>query len=170
MFKPCALAAQGFLIYVKSMWKPEGFFDAKPLDGWGTTFKLPDDSVRHERQAQLAEQEAKIEAEKAAESTLLDKDGLAAKLLACAEEKIIRNGQAYYTNEAKDRLGFLKLYAEVMGFAGKALIDASTTFTNNEMKVVLVRSDTKEEIKTIKAVANEIEEPVNVTPLRIKAV
>lgn len=152
------------------MWKPEGFFDARPLDGWGTTFKLPDDSVRQQRQAQLAEQQIKIEADKAAETAVLDKEGLAAKLLQCAEEKIIRNGQAYYTNEAKDRLGFLKLYAEVMGFVGKASIDASTTFTNNEMKVVLVRPEQKEETKTIKAVANEIEEPINITPLRIKAV
>ena len=152
------------------MWKPEGFFDARPLDGWGTIFKLPDDSVRQQRQAQLAEQQIKIEADKAAETAVLDKEGLAAKLLQCAEEKIIRNGQVYYTNEAKDRLGFLKLYAEVMGFAGKALIDASTTFTNNEMKVVLVRPEQKEETKTIKAVANEIEEPINITPLRIKAV
>ena len=101
---------------------------------------------------------------------LLDKDGLAAKLLECAEEKIERNGQKFYVNEAKDRLGFLKLYAEVMGFAGKLNIDASTSFTNQEMKVVLVKPDEKPETKTITPVEHIDLDDTNITPLRIKIV
>ncbi len=118
------------------------------------------------------EKTAKALAAQIARSELLDKEGLAAKLLSCAEEKITRNGQSYYVNEAKDRHNFYKLYSEVMGFTGKALIDASTNnFTNNEMKIVLVKPEVKQETKAIEIVREDDEEDItNITPLRIKAV
>lgn len=117
------------------------------------------------------EKTAKALAAQIARSELLDKEGLAAKLLSCAEEKITRNGQSYYVNEAKDRHNFYKLYSEVMGFTGKALIDASTnTFTNNEMKIVLVKPEVKQEIKAIEVIREDEEDVTNITPLRIKAV
>jgi len=102
---------------------------------------------------------------------LLDKDAFAARLLAIADEAIERNGQRHFVHEAKDRHAFLKLYAETMGFVGqKALIDASTNFTNNEMKIVLVKPDKKGEIEAIKPVVEHEEKLTNITPLRIKAV
>lgn len=71
---------------------------------------------------------------------LLDKEELAAKFLHIAEEKIERNGQKFYVNEAKDRIAALTKYGEIAGYIGK-LIDASThnSFVNNEMKVTLVK-------------------------------
>jgi hypothetical protein len=55
------------------------------------------------RQVQLA-QEVEIAVRSLQEPQLLDKYGLAAKLLQCAEEKIVRGGQVHYANDAKDRL------------------------------------------------------------------
>jgi hypothetical protein len=104
------------------------------------------------------------------ERQLLDKQGLAAKLLEYAEEKIVRGGQVHYANDAKDRLGFLRLYAEVMGFSGKAIDSSANNFTNNEMKVVLVSPESKHEIKTVETGVDKVEEATTVIPLRIKAV
>jgi hypothetical protein len=100
---------------------------------------------------------------------LLDKSELAAKLLACADEKIERNGKHIYINEAKDRLGFYKLYAEVMEFTGKPATTNIANFPSNEMKIVLVKPEEQVQTKTIEPVKVE-EETINITPLRIKAV
>lgn len=100
---------------------------------------------------------------------LLDKTALAAKLLECADEKVERNGKHFYINEAKDRLGFYKLYAEVMEFTGKPATTSINNFPSNEMKIVLVKPEEQVETKTIELVKAE-EETINVTPLRIKAV
>lgn len=100
---------------------------------------------------------------------LLDKEALAAKLLECADEKIERNGQKIYVNEAKDRLGFLNLYSKIMGFTDQPN-HTSTNFVNNEMKVVLVKPAEKQEIKPLKVVQEVVEETTSITPLRIKAV
>lgn len=47
--------------------------------------------------------------------------------------------------EFKDRAALFKLYSDVAGYTGKAepIIDNSTKITNNEMKVILVRPETK---------------------------
>ena len=103
---------------------------------------------------------------------LLDKEQLAAKLLSLAEEKIERNGQFYYTNEAKDRIAALKTYAEIAGYIGKIAVDASTNnFVNNEMKVTLVKPS--EEPKVIEHRVSEQDldnEFENDYPLTIKLV
>ena len=102
---------------------------------------------------------------------LLDKEGLAAKLLECADEKIVKTGQVQYANDAKDRLGFFRLYAEVMGFVGKASIDATANnFTNNEMKVVLVKPETKHDNKAIERTVNKVGESATIVPLIIRPV
>jgi hypothetical protein len=102
---------------------------------------------------------------------LLDKEGLAAKLLEWADEKIIKSGQVHYANDAKDRLAFLRLYAEVMGFVGKASIDATANnFTNNEMKVVLVKPETELDNKAIESTVNKVGDSATIVPLIIKPV
>ncbi len=102
---------------------------------------------------------------------LLDKEELAAKALEWAEEKVERNGRAYYVNELKDRTAALKLYAEIAGYIGKIAIDASTnSFTNNEMKIVLVKPD-KQEQKIIESkIENEVIEENFESPIKIKLV
>jgi hypothetical protein len=103
---------------------------------------------------------------------LLDKEGLAAKLLECADEKIIKSGQVHYANDAKDRLGFFRLYAEVMGFVGNASIEAATdNFTNNEMKVILVGPEDKHDSKAaIESIVNKGGDSPTIVPLIIKPV
>jgi hypothetical protein len=74
----------------------------------------------------------------------LDKDQLAAKVLALADEKVLnpRTGMQVPLNEAKDRIAAFKLYSEIMGYTGKVEVDASTkTFINNELKIKFVRPD-----------------------------
>ncbi len=98
---------------------------------------------------------------------LLDKDQLAARLLKFAEEKDVSG--RFYVLEGKDRLAAYKLFAEIQGFIGKFSIDASTnSFTNNELKITLVKPDTiiKKETKIIEQEA-EIE---NNFPIDIKLV
>jgi hypothetical protein len=98
-------------------------------------------------------------------SQLLDKEGLAAKLLECADEKTIKSGQVQYANDAKDRLGFLRLYAEVMGFVGKAPIDAiANSFSNNEMRVVLVKPENEDGSKAIEPTVNKVGESATIVP------
>jgi len=74
----------------------------------------------------------------------LDREQLAAKLLALADEKILRNGVFVPTIEAKDRIAALKLYSDVLGYTGKVEIDNSTkNFTHNELTIKLVKPDGK---------------------------
>lgn len=78
---------------------------------------------------------------------LLDKSQLSARLLKFAEEKDPTG--RFYILEGKDRLAAFKLYAEVQGFIGKIAIDASTNnFTNNELKITLVKPQKIEEVVT----------------------
>lgn len=73
---------------------------------------------------------------------ILDKEQLAAKVLALADEKILKNGVYIPTIEAKDRIAALKLYSDIAGFTGKVEIDNSTkTFQHNEMVIKLVKSE-----------------------------
>lgn len=82
---------------------------------------------------------------------LLDKNQTALKLLQIAEEKV----HGRYLAEAKDRLKALELYAKICGYLNDTLIDNSTTVTNNEMRIVLVKPQEQEEQKVI-----------NVTPVQ----
>jgi hypothetical protein len=101
---------------------------------------------------------------------LLDKEGLATKLLKCADEKRLRGDEVHYANEAKDRLGFLRLYAEVMGFIGKTAVYATPSNTAyNEMKIVLVKPESKHDSKAIEPSVNQDVEFAAVVPLRIKS-
>jgi len=157
------------------MWKPpDQFFEveAPRNNDWGSsfdvvTYRKPDTCIIPDPPAQ----QPSASPNGTTENRLLDKEAFAARLLAIADEAIERNGQRHFVHEAKDRHNFLKLYAETMGYIGqKALIDASTNFTNNEMKIVLVKPDKKGETETIEPVVEHEEEITNVTPLRIKAV
>ncbi len=150
------------------MWKPpDQFFEAeKSGNDWGVSFE----HLVSYRKPTIAPDPPKEPLE-ASPQPLLDKEAFAARLLAIADEAIERNGLRHFVHEAKDRHAFLKLYAETMGFVGqKALIDASTNFTNNEMKVILVKPESKQETEIIKPVVEHDEEPTNITPIRIKAV
>jgi hypothetical protein len=98
---------------------------------------------------------------------LLDKDGLAARLLTFAEEKDPTG--RFYICEAKDRLAALKLFAEVQGYIGKVNIDASTnTFTSNELKITLVKPQKAEE-KVATVIENEPELETKL-PINLKLV
>lgn len=68
---------------------------------------------------------------------LLDKDGLAIKLLKFADEK---GPNGYPTVDAKDRLAALRLFAEIQGFIGKVEATPSNTYNDNRvMKILLVK-------------------------------
>lgn len=99
---------------------------------------------------------------------LLDKNALAAKLLQIANEK--DPSGRFYVLEGKDRIATLKLYAEVQGFLNKVNIDASTnTFTNNELKLVLVKATAqKEELKP--TIIEPEEDTVEPLPINLKLV
>lgn len=74
----------------------------------------------------------------------LDREQLAAKVLALADEKIERNGVMIPTIEAKERINALKLYSDILGYTGKVEIDNSTnTVTHNEMTIKFVKADSK---------------------------
>ncbi len=78
------------------------------------------------------------------EINLLDKDQLLAKLLRFADEK---SPQGLPLHEGKDRLGALKLYAEIQGYLSKVNIDASTiTNVDNRMEIILVKPPEKEKV------------------------
>lgn len=74
----------------------------------------------------------------------LDREQLAAKVLALVDEKIERAGVLIPTIEAKDRIAALKLYADIMKYTGNVEIDNSTkNITHNEMTIKLVKADNK---------------------------
>lgn len=98
------------------------------------------------------------------QSKLLDKNQTALKLLKIADEKV----HGRYVAEAKDRLKAIELYAKICGYLDDILIDNSnTTITNNEMKIILVKPQQKEEPKTIDVVPTPVEVPL---PVSIKLV
>lgn len=105
----------------------------------------------------------------------LDKEQLAAKVLALAEgEKITKGGLSIATIEAKDRIAAFKLYSEILGYTGKVEIDNSTkTFnTNNELKIILVKPK-DEKLKVIDQAPNVKSEILNdklPSPINLKLV
>lgn len=94
----------------------------------------------------------------------LDKNQLAAKVLAFAEEKTLMGKAAL---EPKDKIAAFKLYSEIMGYTGnKVEIDNSTkNFTNNELKIKLVKVQDKEPSTVINNTPNSVKsENVNENP------
>lgn len=105
--------------------------------------------------------------------TLLDKDQLAARLLQCAEEKITVGGREVYINEAKDRLGFLKLYSDVRGYTGKVDANNSTNnFNITKIKVEVVEPKPREPITTVIEHNKEpvLEKHPDAVPIKLKLV
>lgn len=98
----------------------------------------------------------------ASDASLLDKNQFAATLLRHSEEKSL---------DGKDRVAFLKLYAEVMGFTGKVEINASANYfnVNNQLKVVLVGPDEKME-KSPVTIEHKPSNDFEPTPLKLKIV
>jgi hypothetical protein len=93
-------------------------------------------------------------------SPALDREQLAAKVLALADEKILspRMGCVIPTIEAKDRIAALKLYSEILGYTGKVEIDQSTkTFNHNEMTIKLVKAEERKAITIDNAPKSKIE-------------
>ena len=84
----------------------------------------------------------------------LDRNQIAAKALAIADEKILKNGVMVPTVEAKDRLAAIRLYTDILGYTGKVEVDNSTkTFTHNEMTIKLLKPEVKKQV-TIDSVNN----------------
>lgn len=101
---------------------------------------------------------------------LLDKDQLAAKVLALADEKILRNGVYVPTIEAKDRIAALKLYSEIAGYTGKVEIDNSVkNLTLNEISIKLVKPEAKTVIENAPNVKSEMSNE-NSPPITLKLV
>lgn len=102
----------------------------------------------------------------------LDRDQLAAKVLALADEKVLKNGQWVPTIEAKERINALKLYSDILGFTGKVEIDNSTKkFINNQMTIKLVKAEDKKPVTIDNApiVKSEIAKD-NPSPITLKLV
>lgn len=99
----------------------------------------------------------------ATDASLLDKNQFAATLLRHSEEKSL---------EGKDRVAFLKLYAEVMGFTGKVEINASTNYfnNNNQLKIILVDPDDKTAEKAATTIEHKPSDDFVPTPLKLKLV
>ena len=104
----------------------------------------------------------------------LDRNQLAAKVLALADEKILKNGVYVPTIEAKDRVAALKLYSEIQGFTGKVEIDNSVTNnTHNEMTIKLVKADPIKPVTVIDNTPNIKSEITNEqlpSPINLKLV
>lgn len=102
----------------------------------------------------------------------LDREQLAAKVLAFADEKIERNGVMIPTIDAKDRIAAFKLYSDIMGYTGKVEIDNSTkNFTHNEMTIKLVKADSKPiVIDNAPNVKSEMTNEASGIPIKLKLV
>lgn len=104
----------------------------------------------------------------AEKSKLLDKDMLALKLLAFAEEKDL--SQRFYVVEAKDRLAAYKLYAEIQGFIGNKIdINASTNTINNVMQIKFVKPEPQEDTKIVEASSDDNQAEAKL-PINLKLV
>lgn len=97
-------------------------------------------------------------------SKLLDKDGLAARVLEFADEKDFTN--RFYINEDKVRLSSFELYAKIMGFIGKENSTVNN-FNNNVMKIELVAPEEEQKQHTI-TIDNEHKD--NIIPLNVQLV
>lgn len=104
----------------------------------------------------------------------LDREQLAAKVLALADEKILspKLGCLVPTVEPKDRIAALKLYSEIMKYTGTVEIDASTkTFNHNEMTIKLVKAEEKKPVIIDNAPKSRIENDlISNSPITLKLV
>lgn len=97
---------------------------------------------------------------------LLDKEALADKVLAFADEKDITG--RFYVNESAERLKALELYAKIAGHIVKENVVVPITNDNRTMNIRLVAPEKKvDEAKVIEA---SIEPHQNVVPMRVKLV
>lgn len=103
---------------------------------------------------------------------ILDKEQLAAKVLALADEKILKNGVYIPTIDAKDRIAALKLYSDIAGYTGKVEVDNSTkTFQHNEMVIKLVKAEEKKPVVIDNSVPKVKSEILNEkSPITLKLV
>ncbi len=109
----------------------------------------------------------------AVSSPPLDKEQLAAKVLALSEEKALNKmGQMVPSIEAKDRIAALKLYSDILGYTGKVEIDNSTmTFQHNEMIIKLVKPEDKSKPTIINHTPKKLENENEVSsPITLKLV
>jgi hypothetical protein len=82
---------------------------------------------------------------------ILDKEEVAAKVLAFAEEK--DNSGRFYVNESQERLKALELYAKICGYINNGSIVIPPVINDNRrMEIVLVSPDRKEEQKQFKQI------------------
>ena len=98
---------------------------------------------------------------------LLDKEALAAKVLAFADEKDISG--RFYINESPERLKALELYAKIAGHIVKENVVVPITNDNRTMNIRLV-SPEKKVLENNVVEAQVIEPPANVVPMRVKLV
>jgi hypothetical protein len=103
----------------------------------------------------------------------LDKEQLAAKVLALADEKILdpKRGIIVSVAEPKDRIAALKLYSDILGYTGKVEIDnSSKTFTHNEMTIKLVKAEEKKPVTINNAPNVKSENVEHASPITLKLV
>lgn len=94
---------------------------------------------------------------------LLDRDALAHKVLEYADETDLTG--RFHTADHKDRLGYLRLYAELKGFIGKVDIHPTINNTNNTMKIVFVKPDNQKTIDTTPTIQHQ--EKLNLPKLKL---
>lgn len=100
-------------------------------------------------------QAAKVAGNTSENLKILDRQQLAAKLLDYADE--FDPSGRFRTVEHKDRLAYLRLYAELQGFVGK--VEFNPTINNNTTnvrKIVFVKPSDTNELKTIEATAEQV--------------
>ena len=103
---------------------------------------------------------------------VLDREQLAAKALAIADEKVLKNGVFVPSIEAKDRLAAIRLYSDIVGYTGKVEIDNSNNKTTiKEMVVKLVKAEDKKPAIVIDNAPNVKSENVeHASPITLKLV
>ena len=105
----------------------------------------------------------------------LDREQLAAKVLALADEKILSHKLECLVPvaDAKDRIAAFKLYSDILGYTGKVEIDQSSkTFNHNEMTIKLVKAEEKKAVSSIIEHAPNVESEnvEHVSPITLKLV
>jgi hypothetical protein len=96
------------------------------------------------------------------EIKILDKDQLCAKVLTFVDEKYTSDGVTRYTNEGKDRLAALKLYADLQGFIPKEpAINLNNNINNNALEIVFVKPEQENNKKIIDIAPNSKSEILN---------
>ena len=98
---------------------------------------------------------------------LLDKEALAAKVLAFADEKDISG--RFYVNESPERLKALELYAKIAGHIVKENVVVPITNDNRTMNIRLVSPEKKVSSDVIDVTSEPIKS-ADIVPMRVKLV